>query len=82
MAWQVETTDLTELSIAKVQDGDAVMLTFDALPGLELPGKVQRVKGYGENHQGDIVYRVIVQPDRLDPRLRWNMTASVAITPR
>jgi HlyD family secretion protein len=47
-----------------------------------LAGKVMKVKGFGEKQQGDIIYRVIVQPLQIDPRLRWNMTASVAITPR
>jgi HlyD family secretion protein len=79
--WQIETTDLTELSIAQVHEGDRVALTFDALPGVALAGRVLRVKELGENHQGDIVYRAIVVPDQLDARLRWNMTASVAISP-
>jgi HlyD family secretion protein len=79
-AWQIETTDLTELSVARVQPGDRVSLTFDALPGVTLPGSVMRVKGLGENHQGDIVYRVIVVPEKFDSRLRWNMTASAAIS--
>lgn len=80
-SWQVETTDLTELSIAQVHAGDRAALTFDALPGVTLDGRVVRVKELGENHQGDIVYRVVVLPDVLDARLRWNMTASVAISP-
>lgn len=80
--WKIETTDLTELNVAQVQAGDAAVLTFDALPDLELPGRVERITGYGENRQGDIVYRVVVKPDSVDPRLRWNMTASVAITPQ
>jgi len=80
-AWQVETTDLTELNVAQVREGDQVALTFDALPGVTLNGHVLRVKGFGENHQGDVVYRVIVVPDQADARLRWNMTASAAITP-
>ena len=80
-AWQIETTDLTELNVAQVHVGDRVVLTFDALPGVELAGQVLRVKELGENHQGDIVYRAIVVPDQADARLRWNMTASAAISP-
>ena len=30
-AWQIETTDLTELNIAAVREGLSVTLTFDAL---------------------------------------------------
>lgn len=77
--WQVETTDLTELNIVNVSEGTPVTLTFDAISGLELPGKVSKVRSYGENRQGDIVYTVYVKPDQQDPRLRWNMTAKVVI---
>jgi HlyD family secretion protein len=43
---------------------------------------VSRIKPLGENKQGDMTYVVIVAPDLVDPRFRWNMTASVAIEPR
>ena len=39
------------------------------------------IKALGENRQGDIVYRAIVVPQQADARLRWNMTASAAISP-
>jgi HlyD family secretion protein len=78
-AWQIETTDLTELNIANVQEGMPVTMTFDAIPGLELPGKVTKIKPYGESKQGDIVYTVIITPDQQDTRLLWNMTAKVSI---
>ena len=41
-------------------------------PGIQLLAK--RLKALDEV--------VIVAPDQIDPRLRWNMTASVAIEPR
>ena len=75
--WQVETTDLTELNIVNVREGDPVVISFDAVPGLELQGKVNRIKGYGENKQGDIVYTLVITLDKQDERLRWNMTAKV-----
>jgi HlyD family secretion protein len=77
---QVETTDLTELNIVNVKEGTSVTMTFDAIPGLELPGKVTRIRSYGDNRQGDIVYTVYVTPDQQDARLRWNMTAKVNIS--
>lgn len=77
--WQIETTDLTELSIARVSEGTPVSMTFDAVPGLELAGRVARIRSYGDTRQGDIVYTAIIQPDRQDARLRWNMTAKVNI---
>ncbi len=77
--WQVETTDLTELNIVNVAEGMPVSLTFDAIPGLQLTGKVMQIKPFGDTRQGDIVYTVVVKPDQQDPRLRWNMTSKVTI---
>ncbi len=76
---EIETSDLTELGIVRVRPGAFVSITVDALPGAEFSGRVARIKPLGENKQGDIVYTVVVEPDQLDQRLRWNMTTSVAI---
>jgi len=78
-AWQIETDDLTELSVVNVQVGDSAIIVFDAIPDLEMNGKVVRIKEFGEDKRGDITYTVIIQPDQHDERLRWNMTASVTI---
>lgn len=78
-SWQIETTDLTELNIVNVVEGTPVTATFDAIPGLELAGKVTKITPFGDTKQGDIVYTVVVTPDQQDPRLRWNMTAKVTI---
>ncbi|HEY8414880.1 MAG TPA: efflux RND transporter periplasmic adaptor subunit, partial [Thermaerobacter sp.] len=40
-SWQVETRDLTEIQVAQVREGQPVTVTLDALPGVELRGKVQ-----------------------------------------
>ena len=78
-AWRIETKDLTELNIAQVQEGMPATITFDAIPGLELSGRVSQIKPYGDNRQGDIVYTVTITPDQQDERLRWNMTAKVSL---
>lgn len=80
-AWEIETTDLTELNISSVKEGSRASITIDALPGVELSGKVARIRQYGESKQGDIVYTVVVAPDSHEERLRWNMTASVTLEP-
>ena len=79
--WRVETTDLTELSVVRIKEGDRATITFDALPGVEIPGTVTRINALGVNNRGDITYTAIVTPDEPDARLRWNMTASVTIEP-
>lgn len=80
-SWEVRSDDLTELTVAKVRIGDPVMLTFDGLPGLEIPAVVKFIRPYGEKKRGDITYTVTIAPERWDERLRWNMTAQIAITP-
>jgi multidrug resistance efflux pump len=77
--WHIETDDLTEINVVYVQEGDRVAISVDALPDLELEGTVIRIKPLGENKQGDITYTATIEPDGSDPRLRWNMTASVTI---
>jgi HlyD family secretion protein len=78
-AWQIETTDLTELNILRVREGSRVSVAFDAIPDLELLGTVSRIRELGESQQGDITYTAIIALDQPDPRLHWNMTASVTI---
>ena len=77
--WRIETDDLTELSVVRVKEGDAVTISFDAIPDLELAGKVLRIKEIGETKMGDITYTVVIAPSEHEARLRWNMTASVVI---
>lgn len=85
--WKVETTDLTELDVVRIAPGDPAIVAFDALPGEELPARVDKIQSIGENRQGDIVYTVEVVPDPADAWaafqevLRWKMTASVTIEP-
>ncbi len=77
--WRIETSDLTELDITKVQEGAPALIEVDALPGETLAGTVSHIKRWGEDKVGDVVYTVEVSPKALDKRLRWNMTASVTI---
>ena len=73
--WEVETDDLIELDVVRVQPGQGVRLTFDAIPGLELTGTVERVQPKGEKKLGDMTYTAIIRIQNPDARLLWNMTA-------
>ena len=77
---QIETEDLTELQIVDVNIGDKATLEFDAIPDLQIEGTVLRIRPLGQDNRGDIVYTVVLEPDNLDPRLRWNMTAVATFT--
>jgi HlyD family secretion protein len=76
---RVETTDLDEYDVARVQAGQRVDLTFDALPGRMLPGRVIRVAPLSTPGQAATTYKVIIEFTEIDPALRWGMTAFVDI---
>jgi multidrug resistance efflux pump len=75
--WLVKTTDLTEIDVVALAEGQPVVVTLDAIPTTELHGKIQAIgQTYTEN-QGDVVYEVtIVLTDTL-PAMRWGMTAAI-----
>jgi multidrug resistance efflux pump len=75
--WVVKTTDLTEIDVVNITEGQSVTLTLDALPGVELNGNVLSISQNFSENQGDIVYEVTVLLTDLDPAMRWGMTAVV-----
>jgi multidrug efflux pump subunit AcrA (membrane-fusion protein) len=75
--WLVKTTDLTEIEVVELAEGQPVTVTLDALPGVQLKGKILSIaQNYSEN-QGDIVYEVTILLDDAHPAMRWGMTAAV-----
>ena len=75
--WIVETDNLTEFELPGVEQGQAVSVTFDALPDLELAGTVTAVSPFFEIKRGDVTYTVKIQLQETDPRLRWGLTSTV-----
>jgi multidrug resistance efflux pump len=75
--WVVETDDLTELEAPQVQVGQPVRVRVEALPDLELSGRVQSIRPLYEEKRGDITYTARIALDQPDPRLRWGMTVEV-----
>ncbi len=76
---QVETTDLDEVDVARVQSGQRVLLTFDALPDKVLPGQIIRIAPMAAPGGGATAYTAVIAFDKSDPALRWGMTAFVDI---
>ncbi len=75
--WTVITTDVTEISVVKLKEGQPVTVKLDAIPDAELKGEILSIgQGYTEN-QGDIVYEVAILLADQDPAMRWGMTAVV-----
>lgn len=81
-AWMIQTANLNELAVVSVREGDPVSIAFYALPGFELTGRVEQIQPVGSSVGRDTVYTVLIKPDAWDDRLRWNMTASIRITPQ
>ena len=75
----VETTDLRETDVVRLQSGMSVEVTFDALPGKIFTGTVQKIAPVSNTEQGSTNYTVQVDVADLDPSLRWGMTAFVNI---
>jgi multidrug efflux pump subunit AcrA (membrane-fusion protein) len=76
---RVETTDLSETDIARVKEGLPVNVTFDALPGKTIKGRVARSAPMSTPGQSAVNYIVTVQLEEIDPALRWGMTAFVDV---
>jgi HlyD family secretion protein len=75
--WRVETDDLSELDVVRVQPGQEVSVTFEAMPELSLTGTIERLQPKGEKKLGDMTYTVLVRLNETHPGLLWNMTAVV-----
>ncbi len=75
---QVETTDLNEIDVARIEVGDTALVTFDALPDVEVRGKVVRIAPKAAEGSG-VNYTVLILMDEIPEKLRWGMTAFVDI---
>jgi len=76
---RIETTDLSETDVARVKMAQPVKVTFDALPGKTITGKVTRIAPMSTPGQSAVNYVVTVSLDQIDPALRWGMTAFVDV---
>jgi HlyD family secretion protein len=72
---QVETTDLDEVDVARIQSGQRVSLTFDALPDKVLAGHIVRIAPMAAPGQGATTYTAVIAFNETDPALRWDNRA-------
>jgi multidrug resistance efflux pump len=79
--WLVKTTDLTELEVVNIQEGQPVTVVLDAIPDTTLKGTVQSIGKTFTEKQGDVVYEVSVILNDTHPDTRWGMTAVVRFGP-
>ena len=79
-AERVATISLNEIDIARVQLGQKVTLTFDAITNLVLAGKVAEIDSIGTVSSGVVNYNVKISFDTSDERIKPGMTVSADIT--
>jgi hypothetical protein len=57
-----------------------VGISADSLPGVNMTGVVESISGAPDVQGGDVLYKVHIRMDKIDPLLRWGMTMEVTFT--
>ena len=70
---------LNDVDVAKIQLADKVTMTFNAIDGLTITGKVAQIDNIGTVSQGVVSYNVKIAFDTPDPRIKAGMSVSAAI---
>ena len=76
--YQIETTDLSERDVTRVQVGQSAKIFMEAL-NEEFTGKVTDVDRVSSTLGGDVVFKVTVELDQQPQGLLWGMSADVQI---
>jgi len=78
-ALRIETTDLDEIDVTRIAEGQTATLTFDALADLTLTGQIARIASMAEPGTGGVNYTVVIDPGELPPQIRWGMTVFIDV---
>ncbi len=73
-SWLMETTDLTELSVADLDIGDTAVIQLDAIDNEEISGTITEIAAVSTLTRGDVTYAVTVDLAPNSLPLRWGMT--------
>jgi HlyD family secretion protein len=76
--YQIETTDLSERDVTRVQIGQPANVFIEAL-NEEFPGEVIDVDRVSSKIGGDVVFKVTIALDQQPQGLLWGMSADVQI---
>lgn len=68
-----------EIDIAKIKEDQEVVVTLDALPGVEVKGRIDRIAPTSSVANGIVSYAVRIVLDKTDAPLRAGMTANASI---
>lgn len=70
---------VNEVDIPNVAIGQKVTMTFSAIDGLTVTGKVEKIDALGTLSSGVVTYDVTINFDSIDPRIKPQMSVSVNI---
>ena len=73
------TAGISEVDITKIAVGQKVTFTFDAIDGLTLTGKVEKIDTAGTVSSGVVTYNVTMIFDSIDPRVKPGMSVTSSI---
>ena len=76
---QIATININEVDASKIKIGNKVTLSFDAIDGLTLTGKVATIDTLGTVTQGVVNYSATISFDSTDPRVKSGMSVSASI---
>lgn len=76
--YKIETTDLSERDVTRVQPGQPASVFIEAL-NEEFSGEVIDIDRIGSTLGGDVVYKVTIDLDRQPRGVLWGMSADVLI---
>jgi multidrug resistance efflux pump len=81
-SWYIKTSDVTELEVVNIVEGQEIKFTADALPEVSMQGTVEEVSQASYTQSGDVIYIVRIKVNEIDPRLKWGMTVEVVFEPQ
>lgn len=79
-SWILEIDDLPEDQVPGIRVGQEARVTFEALPDLELSGRVESISRLAGESHGDVTYTVKIGLDGSDARMRWGMTGEATLS--
>lgn len=80
-SWRIETDDLDENDVTRIDISQPVTITADALAGVTFTGTVDSISEYYTDDNGDVLYTVKIKLDDPNQQLRWGMTMEVEFVP-
>jgi RND family efflux transporter MFP subunit len=70
---------LSEVDITKIKMGDKAIMTFDAIDGLSITGKVTEIDTIGTVSQGVVNYNIKITFDTQDDRIKPGMSVTANV---